>query len=430
MRDEVGPDISDDTLLRALTGTTVALITDAANIASHSAQSAFVSAAMLMARSGHRVYIISPNIPLVGPQPPLQTESLIDGLKLVGRNLLPGIEFVMSLPIERVDIAIALGDSPIHILAHRIIRLNAEPWAGVMETNGNGRPWNATAWPFGGLVAGGLAAGEAFKISIRKLLPFALNPTMTAALSAETEKIAFALAPPDTPFLHNFGNLDFISGGAITNAALYSMARIPSVMAYGRIIEPDSYDLSNLNRYLLFLRSKGGLSKAEELCALVGDGLRFSPLVKRYEFESSINPLAPTVIVGVDDIPTRWAVQRSGTNRLIVGATTHWSAMASFHEDGLGCAQCLHPVDDPDDAPIPTTACVSYWAGLLAVVYLIRCAVDKSIPTSEQQTFLTPFRPERPYRAPVPLRPNCATCQSPVLPLANPATPRPVDASA
>jgi hypothetical protein len=59
MRDEIVESAGDDTLLAALTGTRVALIADAANIASHSAQTAFVTAALLMARSGHQALMWS-----------------------------------------------------------------------------------------------------------------------------------------------------------------------------------------------------------------------------------------------------------------------------------------------------------------------------------------------------------------------------------
>ena len=85
----------------------------------------------------------------------------------------------------------------------------------------------------------------------------------------------------------------------------------------------------------------------------------------RYAAGSSIEPLASQVVIGVDDIPTRWQVQRSNPDWLAIGATTHWSAMGSIHEPGVGCAQCLHREDDPGDAPIPTQACISFWGGLL-----------------------------------------------------------------
>jgi hypothetical protein len=67
MRDEVYESADDATLLRVLTGTRVALIAGGPNIASHAAQTAFITAAMLMARSGHQVYLVAPNIPIVGP---------------------------------------------------------------------------------------------------------------------------------------------------------------------------------------------------------------------------------------------------------------------------------------------------------------------------------------------------------------------------
>src|SRR5207249_74234 len=79
IRDEVD-DASDEVLLDALMSTKVSLVADADNLASHSAQSAFVTAAMLMARSGHEVHLIAPNLALKGHQPPLPAGNIIDSL--------------------------------------------------------------------------------------------------------------------------------------------------------------------------------------------------------------------------------------------------------------------------------------------------------------------------------------------------------------
>jgi tRNA A37 threonylcarbamoyladenosine dehydratase len=51
------------------------------------------------------------------------------------------------------------------------------------------------------------------------------------------------------------GAVDVISGGAITNAALCALLRMPGMTAAIRIIEPDLLALANLNRYALALRS-------------------------------------------------------------------------------------------------------------------------------------------------------------------------------
>src|SRR5262249_48362539 len=105
MRDLVSDAASDDDLLRALTGTRVILAADEVNLSSHSAQSAYVTTALLLARSAHDVYLAAPNVQLVGRQPPLSAGRLIDQLELVGRNLLPGIFFKRGAPRERADVS-------------------------------------------------------------------------------------------------------------------------------------------------------------------------------------------------------------------------------------------------------------------------------------------------------------------------------------
>jgi hypothetical protein len=415
MRDEVGAGIGDDILLDALTGMRVALVADAANIGSHGAQSAFVTAALLMARSGHQVFLMAPDIAMAAPQPPLAAGDMVGELTTVGRNLLPAIEFVDGRPDGLVDLSISLGDSPLDVPARRRIWLNAEAWSGAVMREEQARPWDPGLWPFGGLAAGGLGAGEAFKVAMLKLLPHALNPGNTAQRFAHTDEATFRLAPPRSPICRDLGEVDFVSGGAITNAVLYCLARIPAVTARGRIIEPDAADLSNLNRNMLLLRSGNGMPKAEGLCRLLGAGMRFRPVHERFDnaLADRLVPLAPAIVIGVDHIPTRWVVQRAAPGWLALGATTHWSAMASFHSSGLGCAHCLHNTDDPADGPIPTTACVSFWAGLLTAAYLARHAAGGALPETEQQMFLSPFRPEAAFPSAVAVRPDCPTCQRP-----------------
>jgi hypothetical protein len=414
MRDEVGDCVDDMSLVDVLTTTRVALVADEANINSHAAQTALVSAAMLMARSAHKVHLVAPDVPLIGPQPPLRGGQMIEQLMRVGRNMLPDVGFAAGQSSEEFDLAIGIGDSPINVRARRRLRVNAEPWAGIVAPEDHMERWMTPCWPLGALAAAGLAAGEAFKVAMRKLLPVSLNRSRAAALFAETDGVRFVLAPPGTPYCTDLGNIDFVSAGAITNAALYVIARILGVSARGRIIDPQCSELTNLNRYMLLLRSQIGDPKACQLAKLLGGGLRFEPIIQLYEpgLHGTIGPFAPAVVVGVDDIPTRWAVQRTNPEWLAVGATTHWSAMASFHEIEKGCAQCLHPIDEPGDAPIQTTATVSYWAGLLAATYVMRHAGRQTIPTYDQQIFVTPFRPENPFRAPVPFREDCPTCRT------------------
>jgi hypothetical protein len=189
---------------------------------------------------------------------------------------------------------------------------------------------------------------------------------------------------------------------------------LPDLSGYARVIEPDTADLSNTNRYALLLRSTSSSPKADHLAQLfAGSGLEIDGLSRRYDSSArAALRLAPAVLVGVDDIPTRWEVQRARPEWLAVGATTHWGAMASFHEAGLGCAECAHPYDDPGAGPIPTVAFVSFWAGLLIASYYLKHMAGKAAAVDEQQVFLTAFRAETAVRSIVPFRVGCASCST------------------
>jgi hypothetical protein len=411
-RDEVRDDVDDDVLLAALTATRVALVADATNLASHSAQTAFVTCAMLMARSGHQVYLLSPDPMLAGRQPPLASGQMLTELMRTGADLLPGVSFMTEYPSDEIDLVIALGSSEIPVRARRRARLNATPWAGSLLPDCNAGAWGGGEWPMGGMVAAALGATEAFKVAMKKLAHLAKNPSRMVTVFADTTALEFALAPAGTPCATQLGSFDCVSGGAIVNAILYALTRIPNVAGSARVIEPECSDLSNLNRYMLLLRSRLKSPKASDLAAIcTAAGLSVEPIDERYDQDLAARIRFPTsVLVGVDDIPTRWLVQRAGPDWLGVGATTHWSAMSSFHEKGLGCAECLHPTDDPSDALIPTAAFVSFWAGLLTTAYFLRHLAENPASESEQQIYLTPFRAENVMRASVPLRNNCPSC--------------------
>lgn len=413
MRDEVDDDATDATLLSALTTTRIALVADDLSLRSHAAQTAFVAAAMLMARSGHQVFLVAPDLPLAGSQPPLGRGKIIRRLMAISDDLLPGVRFIAGAPLEPIDLAIAFGGSPLTVRATRRIRLSAGRWSGHLAPAGEPMEWGEIRSPIGALVSAVLAAGEAFKMAMFKLRPFARNPKRFDDLFAETDKLSFEIAPRDTPLATKIGDLDCISGGAITNALLYVLSCIPGVRGEVRVVDSDIADISNLNRYMLLLRSHLGRAKAYDLADVCRVWFRIEPIAKRYEPETltDLAPLAPSVIVGVDDIPSRWAVQSANPLWLGVGATTHWSAMASFHRAGLGCARCLHPHDDPGDAPIPTVAFVSFWAGLLTAVQLLRHLAGGEPPVNEQQTYLTALRPENPFLSPIPILPACPICR-------------------
>ena len=422
LRDFFGPEVSDDRLLGALSSVSVLIVCDHCNLSSADAQSCVITVSLLIARAGGRVYLDLAEEQLVGPQPPLRGSSLTEALLSVLGDLIPGSSGSTDPP-QMVDLAVVIGDSPWRGAARRVVRLQSDIWTGVMSERISGERWVVSASPFGSLAAAGLAAGEAFKIALLKV---GANPRSTIDFNLSTvptREASIALAPAGTPApAGKLPDADWISGGAINHSAIYALARISGVQGAGRIIEPDNADLSNLNRYALLRHSDVGISKSKHL-ALLADagelaGLSFVPIEKRYDETVALEvaPLQPHVNVGVDDIPSRWLVQQQKPQWLGIGATTHFNAMASFHiwneiAAGVsGCAQCLHPTDDPDPRLIPTVAFVSHWAGLWLASLFARASTGEAISPRERSVFMAPLRAERPeavWRAPVAYRSDC-----------------------
>jgi len=217
-----------------------------------------------------------------------------------------------------------------------------------------------------------LAATEALKCSMSKIVAYARDPATFLEFFRATKAATFELAPDTTPTISALGMFDIVSGGAITNGTLYALSRLPGVTGAGRIIEPDTAEISNLNRYMLLLVEDLGFAKAERLGRHDFGRLLLKPLPWRFENELSMGALSPRVLVGVDHIPTRWTVQRAHPRWLGIGATSHWSAMATHHSIGAPCAGCAHPRDDTGDGPIPTVAVVSFLAALMQTTDFLR----------------------------------------------------------
>jgi molybdopterin/thiamine biosynthesis adenylyltransferase len=187
-----------------------------------------------------------------------------------------------------------------------------------------------------------------------------------------------------------------VSGGAIAHAALYALSRIPGVEGHARVIEAEASDLTNMNRYAFLRRSRVGEAKADHLASLELGELTITSIPLRYEERtlSMIGPLAPCVLVGVDHVPSRWAVQRTRPQWLGIGATNEYLVQATYHVPGLPCARCLHQDGSDVPAEIPTAAFVSHWAGLWLASMFARRASGERIGPGQQQLHMATLRPD------------------------------------
>jgi hypothetical protein len=255
-----------------------------------------------------------------------------------------------------------------------------------------------------------LAANEAFKFVMRKLplrntadsIYFEASPECRWDFGrVELSKTVLGLGP-----------VDFISGGAISQAALYALTRVPRISILPRIFDDDVTGISNLNRNMLTLLEDVGAQKVEVISTRCTGRFTVEPRNVRFGSDCSADrPLSSRVAVGVDHIPSRWTVQRTAPGWVGVSGTSHFSVSSSSHDVGQACSGCLHPVDDPDGLnPIPTISFVSMWGGLALAVRMLREALQVPYPLPHQHLWFTPLRLDQPHAAfwsPVPAVPNC-----------------------
>jgi hypothetical protein len=365
----------DTAILDGLRGTTVRLVADRENLSSPAGQTALATLFGQLAMMGLGIDLDIPEVPVLAPQPPLQEDELRAGLLAYAHDLIPGAR--IGSDAGPPDITFALGDSN-HPDDGGTLRVSGDPWGCSVVPGSAGSRWRGT-WPVGALAAAGAAAPEALRAALVRIAataecPLPRRPATELRFDRPIRLdlsvpglLAGPLRVPET---------DVVSGGAITTSMLFCLLRLPGFTADLRVIEPDVIELPNLNRYPLVRRSDCGRRKADVLAGFGTPAVRIASVRDRFTATTSetIGPLASHVLVGVDDIPARWDVQRAAPGWVCVAGTSHLFALITAHEQGKPCAGCAHPRDEEIAATIPTISFVSFWAGLMQTRELLRRA--------------------------------------------------------
>jgi hypothetical protein len=170
----------------------------------------------------------------------------------------------------------------------------------------------------------------------------------------------------------DLGDVDCVSGGAITNGLLFCLLRDPNAQISLRVIEEQGVELSNVNRYALLRASHEGCVKVKQLEAASTARVRVAGVEALFtpKTREMILPLADRVVAGVDDVEARWWVQQEDPRWLAIGATSNHLAQLTTHAPDSPCAGCIHTTPLPPQT-IPTISFVSFWAGLLVACALV-----------------------------------------------------------
>jgi hypothetical protein len=411
-RDYVPDSISDEEICHCFQSLQILCVSDARNLSSHAGQASIVTLVSLLSRMGMQVRLALPDTALLFPQPPLAGASVSEALVGSSGKLIPGAAVTQDDKCHP-DLIFALGDSKVENGTVPCWHLTGGDWGGTLALEGQAESHCFSGeWPIGPMVSAALAAGEAFKFGLRRL-PLR-NPAakvffeMSASCSCQFDGVSIPKGGVD------LGNVDIISAGAISQATLYVLTRLPRARISGRIFDNDVTGPSNLNRNMLTLVEDVGLQKVVIAAQRCNREMRIEGIPERFPGRSSeARKLAPRVVVGVDDIPSRWEVQRRAAGWVTVGGTSHFSISSSSHGPDEPCCGCLHPTNEPDGpsvVPIPTVSFVSFLAGLVTAVRLIRESLGIPCPPNRQQLWLTPLRMDLPWAAmwmPVAPSKNC-----------------------
>ncbi len=203
--------------------------------------------------------------------------------------------------------------------------------------------------------------------------------------------------------------IDWVSCGAVNQAALAVLAPHPDISLVGRVFDPGYLDAPDLNRSLVSFTEDLELPKAQVGAEAAG-GLTW----RRGRYPHALDtPAAPWIICGTDDPSVRPACQQLWPRRLLVTATEELFGYAAWHardERDAFCAACepAPPLDTSE--PIPTSTPTSVIAGVAVAALLIELATGNEPP---HRTDLLTLRLDSPLavdRANPRPSPDCPVC--------------------
>jgi molybdopterin/thiamine biosynthesis adenylyltransferase len=378
LRSDLFPTIDPDLLARELDAGRVALGADRASLQSPAAQTALVSAFLAIAQCGLKIHLDIPEVAIAGPQPPLRGTRLRESLLDLASDLInpAGID---SAPPGTTQILV--GNTPAST-SGTVLRIGGGPFRAELRVGPEAwvEPFRG-ANPLGAVLAGIAAAAETMRMIAEEIRDRHGVEVAAVFDLAGPREVELELPPIALQDFLDLGAVDFISAGAITNACLFVLLRVPGLAGTFRVIDADVGEETNLNRYGLLRRSDLNRLKVDVLSGNGRPGLEIEPLGLRLEEASAakVAPLAPSVVCGVDDIPSRWMVQGMGPRWLCVGGTSHFTVLVSEHTAETPCAGCLHPENDLDaPAELPTISFTSLLAGALQAHRLLAHATGSA----------------------------------------------------
>lgn len=236
-----------------------------------------------------------------------------------------------------VDGGIVVGET-----AKRVdgaIFAGADDWTAAVGTAGP-RPVGGSGLPFGPGVAAALAASNLFRML---LLP---DPRLDK--DSQVSALSLVGSGDGPPITDRVDDSALIGAGAIGNAAAWALARV-AMRGELSIVDHESVELSNLQRYVLAERRDEGQTKVDLVARALTGGVAAIPFPHDLRaFAEHRNHRVPAMLLALDSAGDRRAAQAS-LPRWIANAWTQPNDLGvSVHPSfgrGGACVACLYLPD-------------------------------------------------------------------------------------
>jgi molybdopterin/thiamine biosynthesis adenylyltransferase len=259
---------------------------------------------------------------------------------------------------QSADIALHVGGRADGIEAAVRIFIGSDGWRALLSRTGP-KPCGTTSLPFGAAAAACIGCANVFRAIFSDVLPGGELDT-EIDLSLRSYDSHNSSTSTDTLTL---GEIFLAGAGAIGNALLWTLARLPEATGTVHVVDGEKIDLGNLQRYVLTRDGSIGAAKVDLAVGQFREGkIKIVPHEQswgKYLAERGDYALE-TVAVALDTGSHRIAVQGSLPRRVLNAWTQQQNLGVSRHDNfpETACLACLYIPDGavPDDDDIVATA--------------------------------------------------------------------------
>lgn len=285
-----------------------------------------------------------PKLAIVALDPKAQTHA--SELITLAKAINPKIHVATNLDAATHCIVIGRTVVALKKATGRVIYVGSNNWLANLSTKkpvGSGNSAN----PFGAGAAACLGVAKLFRLVFAKQLDPASATDEEVALSLLTldgkdRKRGLAYRSP------KIGRTYLAGAGAIGNGALWALAR-SGAKGELKVIDPQTIELSNLQRYVMTVQKDVGAAKPERAQHWLAEanGLTVAPYQQSWDDHAHASDWRfPRVLVALDSAEARIGVQASLPKWIINSWTRESSIGISRHltldNDGGSCLACLY----------------------------------------------------------------------------------------